>query len=98
MPAKKKREFLSSEALQGFVQNNGLQNAFLAQRIKLFLQDYLSAAQNEQLGKCLLQNGLLRIQIHSAVMRHDLMFQRTFLKQKINQHLGQEAVTELNFY
>lgn len=91
----KRRDFTGAEILNLITKKYQLDEALLILDIKEYLKDYLSEDFFRDIGKVSLRQGVLTLEVTSALLKNDLQMRRSQYLQKLQERFGVDKITAL---
>jgi predicted nucleic acid-binding Zn ribbon protein len=87
-----------SEALSLFLERYRLRRGFDDTLVLNAWDEVLGPSVTRQTTSKRLQNKVLIVQLESAVVRKELLMVKSKIISSINEHVGREAITDLNLF
>ena len=84
--------------LQRFLREEGLETPLNQHRLIRSWQDVLGQGIMRYTGDIFIRNQTLHVQIRSSVLKQDLMMSRANLVKRLNDHVGAQVITDIQFY
>ena len=91
----KKNELSLGEALENFLNANGMKEKTLVQRVISDWMELVGKNVAEHTGKLFFSKGIFYVEVKHPVWKQELGMGKTKLKEMINKHLGAELVKEV---
>lgn len=95
---KKKNDSTLGEALEAFLENNGLKEKALVQRAISEWTVIVGEAVAAQTGRIWFANGIFYVEIRHPAWRQELQMGKSRIKDLINQYLGASLVQEVRIF
>ncbi len=93
------RKYLSlGDAIDQFLQQNGLKEEVKIQQVIVNWDKIMGKVMAEQTEKMWFQKGILYLKIPSPVWRQELSSAKREIKKIVNQHIGEDLVTEVKIF
>lgn len=91
----KKNDMSLGEAMEAFLQDNGLKEKALVQRAISEWIEIVGKSVAEHTGKLWFAKGVFYIEVKHPAWKQELGMGKTKLKELVNRHLGAELVKEI---
>jgi predicted nucleic acid-binding Zn ribbon protein len=88
-------DFTLSEALSGYLQESGLADGARWHYLQTHWAEVVGPAIAKETAEVVFHKGVCTLRIKSATWRHQLLWQKTDLLQRLNEALGGPTITEL---
>ncbi len=83
------------QILKRYVSDTNIRDGYYRQKVESFWMREMGKTIANRTSSILLKEGILKISITSAPLRHDLMNSRQIIKDKVNAFLGEELIREV---
>lgn len=87
-----------STVIRQFLREEGLETPLNQHRLIDSWAEVMGQGIMRYTGNIFFKNQTLVVQIKSAVLKQDLMMARTNLVRRLNEHVGAQVITEIQFY
>ena len=94
---KRQREEQIGDVLRQFMRAEGIETPYNEYRLMQAWPEIVGPAVERCTGKLYIKNGVLYVQLNSAVIRHELFAGRKRLAQRLNEHVGAQVITNIVF-
>ena len=84
--------------LMQYLREEGLETPLNQYRVIASWTDVMGQGIARYTGNIFIRNQTLYVQIGSAMLKQDLMMARTNLVNKLNEHVGAQVITDVQFY
>jgi len=92
---KRKNQFELSEALQGFLEDAGIEDIYRVQSAIHQWHEIVGEVIAGQTDEVSYEKGILKIQMKTSVWRQEVFMQRNQLLQVLNTWLGEDFIREI---
>lgn len=81
-----------------FLRQEGLETPLMQHRLVNSWADVMGEGIRRYTGYIFIRNQTLHVQIHSAVLRNELMLTRSSLVHKLNDAVGAQIISDIQFH
>jgi len=92
---RRKNDYKVDEAVMAFMEDAGIKDQYLMQSVMAAWSEVVGEAIANNTDEIWYENQVLHIKTKNATWRHEVMMQRTQIKNAIHQWLGQELLQEI---
>lgn len=85
------------EILQTFLRTEGLETPLLEYRIIQAWPEVAGQAVSRYTSEVTIRNGVLQVRLTSPALKQNLMMGHRQLAQRLNEHVGANVISDINF-
>ena len=93
--AKKKNELSLGDALENYLQNTGMKEKVLVQRVISDWETLMGKPVAEHTNKIWFTKGILYVEMNHPAWKQEMTMSQTKIVEVVNRHLGAELVKEV---
>ncbi len=81
-----------------FLREQGLETPYNEYKLVSAWPEVVGQAISSYTGNIFIKNQILHVEIKSPALRQELLMRRTVLKDRLNQHVGAQVITDIAFH
>ena len=81
-----------------FLREQGLETPYNEYKLVSAWPEVVGQTISSYTGNIFIKNQILHVEIKSPALRQELLMRRTVLKDRLNQHVGAQVITDIAFH